>query len=157
VTRHRGGSFESRSPQAYPLQQGYAAQGKTSNWHGLGVPLERRSRPPAAPAQRSDRHNQGVPHGSGSQQGGRPVAVSTQRGQTIIEPENRNRANCHQPLPHSRTPASIKIGAQREQVLHQKLDRAGLAWSHRRQHEDHADSRMARPDPSPRFAQMEPS
>src|SRR5215472_2233915 len=107
-------SFESRSPQGCPLQHGSALQGKESSWHDMGVPLERRSKRPTAPTQRSNRHNQGIPHPGGGKQGGRSVTLSAQRGQTVLEPENHYLWGTHQP----RTPALVKVGAQRKQVLH---------------------------------------
>src|SRR2546429_3830687 len=44
-----------------------------SNRNGVGVPLERRSKWPASPAQRCNWHNERIPHRNGSQPGGRSV------------------------------------------------------------------------------------
>src|ERR1039458_73340 len=75
VTRHRGGSFESRSPQTYPLQHGYALQREKVNRHSVGIPLERRSKWPAAPTQGSNRRNEEISYESDGQQRGRPATL----------------------------------------------------------------------------------
>ena len=149
VTRHRGGSFESRSPQACPLQPGHASQGKESNRNGVGVPLERGSERTAAPAQRCHRHNETIPYRSGSEQRGRSATMPAQRKQTVLEPKGDHVRGTHQPLLRPRTSTFVKIGSQSEQVVHQELDRTELARSYCLQHEDHANSRMVGQDPAP--------
>src|SRR5439155_14493658 len=155
VTRRKGGSFESRSLQACPLQPRHASQREKSNRNGVGIPLERGSKWPASPAQRCDWHNERIPHRNGSQSGGRSVTVSTQREQAIVEPEDHDVWGTHQPLHQPRTASSIEVCAKRKQVVHQELDRAELAWSSSRQHEVYADSRMARQDQATRRNQAE--
>jgi integrase len=47
-----------------PEKRDVCAEG---NWHGVGIPLERRSKWPAAPTQGSNRRNEGIPYGSDGQ------------------------------------------------------------------------------------------
>jgi hypothetical protein len=155
VTRHRGGSFESRSLQACPLQPGHASQGKESDRNGVGVPLERGSERTAAPAQRCHRHNETIPYRSGSEQGGRSATMPAQRKQTVLEPKGDHVRGTHQPLPRPRASTFVKIGSQGEQVVHQELDRTELARSYCLQHEDHANSRMVGQNPAPGWNQTE--
>src|SRR3982074_2074307 len=129
VTKRKGGSIESRSQEAYPLQPGYALEGKKDHGHGVGVSLERRSERPTAPTQGCHRHNQAVPYRSGRQPGGGSAAVPAQREQTRVEPESHDVWGTHQSLLQSRTTAPIEIGSQSKQVLHQELDRTELARS----------------------------
>src|SRR5208282_5711271 len=124
VTRRKGGSFESRSPQAYPLQHGYASQREKVNWHGVGIPLERRGKWPAAPTQGSNRRNEEIPYGSDGQQRGRPATLSPQRTKAITEPQISHVWGTNQPLPKSRTPALVEIRPQGKPIVHQELDRA---------------------------------
>src|SRR5450631_2465792 len=134
VTRRKGGSFESRSSQAYPLQRGYALQGEKGNWHGVGIPLERRGKWPAAPTQGSNRHNEEIPNGSDGQQRGRPVTLSPQRTKAIPEPQISHVWGTHQPLPEARTSALVEIRPQGKPIVYQELDRACVAPSCCRQH-----------------------
>lgn len=135
VTRRKGGSFESRSPQAYPLQHGYALQREKVNWHGVGIPLERRGKWPAAPTQGSNRRNQTIPHRSGGEQGSRSVTMPAQREQTILEPKGNDVWGTRQPLSEPRITAFVEIGAQNKQVAHQELDRSEVARSSSWQYE----------------------
>src|SRR5579864_305657 len=155
VTRHQGGSFESRPSQARALQPGHASQRKTSAWHGLDLPLERETKRPAPSTKTSNRHNPAVPHRSSSKQSGRPVTLSAQRKQTSVESEAHDVWGTHQPLSRSRTTALIEVGADWKQILHQELDRASLVWSSCGQHEDYADSRMAGQSRAPGWNQAE--
>ena len=155
VTRCKGGSFESRSLQACPLQPRHASQGKKSNRRSVGVPLERRGERSAAPAQRCNRHNQTIPHRSGGQQGSGPAALPSQREQTTPEPKPNYVWATRQPLSGSRITAFVEICAQNKQVVYQELDRSELAWSFSLQYEDHANSRVARPNPTPGWNQAE--
>src|ERR1700740_790190 len=109
VTRHRGGSFESRSLQACPLQPRHASQGKESNRNGVGVSLERGSERTAAPAQRCNRHNERIPYRSGGEQRGRSETMPAQRKQTVLEPHVWG---SHQPLPQPRTIPFIEVDSQ---------------------------------------------
>ena len=108
MTRRKGGSFESRSLQACPLQPRHALQRKTSSRYGVGVPLERRTERTAAPAQGCSRHNQTIPHRSGGQQGSRPVKMPAQREQTIFEPQGNDVWGTRQPLSEPRITAFSK-------------------------------------------------
>src|SRR5579862_8172139 len=112
VTRHRGGSLESRSLQACPLQPRHALQGEESNRNGVGVPLERGSERAAAPAQRCNRHNERTPHRRGSEQRGRSATMPAQRKQTVLEPEGNYVWGAHQPLSQPRTIPFIEINSQ---------------------------------------------
>src|SRR5579872_993862 len=152
VTRHRGGSFESRSLQACPLQPRHASQGKESNWNRVGVSLERGSERTAAPAQGCHWHNERIPYRSGSEQRGRSETMPAQRKQTVLEPDVWG---SHQPLPQPRTIPFIEVDSQRLQTVHQELDRTGLARSSCRRHEDHADSRMVGQNSTPGWYQAE--
>src|ERR1700722_7409838 len=127
VTRHKGGSFESRSQQACPLQPRHGSQGKKSNWHGVGVPLERRSNRTGAPTQGCNRHNQTIPHRSGGEQGTRSVTKPAQREHTILQPKGNEVWGTRQPLSEPRITAFVEIGAQSKQVVHQELDRIEVA------------------------------
>src|SRR5436309_3103770 len=155
VTRHRGGSFESRSRQACPLQPRHGSQGKKSNWHGVGIPLERRDKWPAAPTQGSNRRNEKIPYGSDGQQRGRPATLSPQRTKAIAEPQIPHVWGTNQPLPESRTPALVEIRPQGKPIVYQELDRACVARSCCRQHENHANSSLARQDRAPGRNQAE--
>src|SRR5947208_3505838 len=99
VTRRKGGSRESRSLQACPIQPRHASQREKSNRNGVGVSLERRGKRPAAPAQGRNRHNQTVSHRSGGQEGGRPIAMPAKREQTIVEPQSNHVWETRQSLP----------------------------------------------------------
>src|SRR5437588_10649395 len=116
VTRHKGGSFESRSSQIYPLQPRHASQGKKSMRRGLDLPLERNSKRPAASTERSNRHSQAVSYTGGGEPGGRPTAFPPQREQTTIESQTDNVWGTHQPLPRSRTTAFVEVSTLRKQV-----------------------------------------
>src|SRR5260370_16257459 len=143
VTRPRGGSVESRSRQACPLQPRDGSQGKKSNWHGVGIPLERRDKWPAAPTQGSNRRNEEIPYGSNGQQRGRPATLSPQRTKAIAEPQISHVWGTNQSLPESRTPALVEIRPQGKPIVYQELDRACVARSCCRQDENHANSRLA--------------
>src|ERR1039458_1967227 len=143
VTRHTGGSFESRSPQTYPLQHGYALQREKVNRHSVGIPLERRGKWPAAPTQGSNRRNEEISYESDGQQRGRPATLSPQRTKAITEPQISHVWGTDQSLPESRTPALVEIRPQGKPIVHQELDRACVARSCCRQHENHANSRLA--------------
>src|ERR1700756_3182901 len=112
VTRHRGGSFESRSLQACPLQPRHASQGKESNWNRVGVSLERESERTAAPAQGCNRHNEGIPYRSGSEQIGRSATMPAQRKQTVLEPQGDHVWGTHQSLSQPRTVPFIEVDSQ---------------------------------------------
>ena len=155
VTRHRGGSFESRSLQACPLQPGHASQGKEGNRNGVGVSLERGSERTAAPAQGCNRHNEGIPYRSGSEQRGRSATMPAQRKQTVLEPQGDHVWGTHQSLSQSRTIPFIEVDSQRQQAVHQELDRTRLAWSSCLRHEDHADSGMVGQNSTPGWNQAE--
>src|SRR5437879_3272017 len=155
VTRRKGGSFESRSPQAYPLQHGYALQREKGNWHDVGIPLERRGQRPAAPTQGSNRRNEEISYGSDGQQRGRPAALSPQRTKAITEPQVSHVWGANQPLPESRTPSLVEIRPQGKPIVYQELDRARVARPCCRQHENHANSRLAGQDRAPRRNQAE--
>ena len=79
MTRRKGGSFESRSLQAYPLQRGYGSQREKINRNGAGIPLERRSKRSAAPTERSNWHDEKIPYRSGGEQRGRSATLPPQR------------------------------------------------------------------------------
>src|SRR5258708_17387908 len=155
VTRGKGGSFESRSPKAYPLQHGYALQREKINWHGAVITLERRDKWPAAPTQGSNRRNEKFPCGSDGQQRGRPATLPPQRRKAIAEPQISHVWGTNQPLPESRTPALVEIRPQGKPIVYQELDRACVARSCCRQHENHANSRLAGQDRAPGRNQAE--
>jgi len=155
VTRHKGGSLESRSLQACPLQPRLASQGKETNRNGVGVPLERGSKRTAAPAQRCNRHGERIPYRSGSEPRGRSATMPAQRKQTVLEPKGDYLWETHQPLSQPRAITFIEIGSQSKQVVHQELDRTELARSSCRRHEGHANSRMVGQNPAPGWKQAE--
>src|SRR5579885_2879577 len=121
VTRRKGGSFESRSQQAHPLQPRHASQGKESNWYGVGVPLERRGKRPTTPTQGSNWHHQAISNRGCGKQRSRPASLSPQRAEGIAAPQIDHVWGAYQPLHQSRIATSVEVSTKRKQVLHQEL------------------------------------
>src|SRR6266581_3486685 len=121
VTRRKGGSFESRSLQACPLQPRHASQRKKGNRNGVGVPLERGSERTAAPAQRCNRHNERIPYRSGSEQRGRSATVRANRERAGGELRRHRLWRARRPRSLPPAGSFIENGSQTNQAVYQEL------------------------------------